>query len=268
MKPLSDSFRWLALTFCCLAGSAQAELVWQPVSSDHGSHRGPKQFQLRGIETSDARVALIRPDLEAVPLALAAGAVRVKGTGTNNYHALVAIAERGGRRDTATRYLYMHGKPSGHSPSELLARPATGLQIIPAPLPREHWRYETRKAYRFELRFDGELLPEQPVTLRTAAGSLQDLLTDREGILTLVLPEDFDEIKKGRRKNKPGEWQLTSYIQQNGVIHHSSLSAPYSPSPANWQSYALGWLVAGLGFGGGLLINRRLPAQARRRKSR
>jgi len=254
--------------------AAQAQLVWQPVpaaSDSHGGHGGHgkraagKPFELQGIVDGQPSVALYQPDLSSTVLPLEGAQVAVKSTGVNNYHALVARQTSATTESVAIRYVYLNGKPSGHSPSELLAEPLARLEIVPAPLPREHRRYETRKPYRFEVRFDQQLMSQQPITLSTQGGTRLDLLTDEQGVLTLTLPEDFAEIKPGRRNNRPLEWQLTTYIQDRGVLYNASLSAPYHPSPANWQSYGLGLAVAALGFGVGLGVNRRLPVQSRRK---
>ena len=272
-----------AVLMLCPVAASQAQLAWQPAMhaatshAGHGKHeghgkkavsghRGPKRFQLTGQLESTVDISLIRPDLTTVEMPNNGDNVTVRPSGMGNYHELVARQSAAGREDVAVRYLYMNGKTSGNSPSDLLAQPLSRLQLIPAPLPREHRRYLTRKPYQFEVRFDGELMPEQPVTLRTQGGSQQDLLADKRGILTVVFPEDFEEIHKGRRKNRPGDWQLSTYIRMDDVLYRTSLSAPYSPSPANWQSYSLGALVAALGFGVGLVANRRVPEQSRRKK--
>ncbi len=250
--------------------AAQAQLVWQPVLTAPGAHGGHgkrpgKQFRLKGERAGQHSVVLHQPDLALQSLIPDEGVVTVSSTGMNNYHALVARQASAESEAVALRYLYLNGKPSGHSPSELLAQPLSRLEIVPAPLPREHRRYETRKPYRFEVRFDQQRMPQQPITLSTQAGTRLDMLTDEQGILSLTLPEDFAEIKPGRRNNRPLEWQLTTYIRDQGVIYNTSLSAPYHPSPANWQSYGLGLAVAALGFGVGLAVNRRLPQQSRRK---
>lgn len=260
---------WLVLLALYLP-AAQAQLVWQPVPAapdghgGHGKRPAGKPFELQGMQDEQPAVVLYQPDLSSAPLTLQGSQVRVNSTGVNNYHALVARQRSATHESVALRYVYLNGKPSGHSPSELLAEPLARLEIVPAPLPREHRRYETRKPYRFEIRFDQQLMPQQPITLSTQGGPRLDLLTDKQGMLTLTLPEDFAEIKPGRRKNRPLEWQLTTYIQHQGVLYNTSLSAPYHPGPANWQSYGLGLAVAALGFGVGLGVNRRLPVQSRR----
>ncbi len=254
--------------------AAQAQLIWQPVAAASDAHRGHgghgkrpagKPFQLQGEMSGQPEIVLYQPDLSSQPLILAGNQVSVRSTGVNNYHALVARQTTATTESVAIRYVYLNGKPSGHSPSELLAQPLSRLEIVPAPLPREHRRYESRKSYRFEVRFDQQLMPQQPIMFSTQAGTRLDLLTDDNGILALVLPEDFAEIKKGRRNNRPLEWQLTTYIRDQGVLFNTSLSAPYHPSPANWQRYGLGLAVAILGFGVGLGVNRRLPVQSRRK---
>lgn len=252
-----------------------ADLTWEPPSGEasHGHSHGRRgnTFQLTGARTGhDAtavEVTLIHPDLETRSLPLSHQQTRVGSTGMGNYHALVARQKGTTYEFTAIRYLYLHGRPTGHSPSELTEYPISKLELVPDPLPREHWRYVTSKPETFRLIFDGQPLMNSPVTLTTRAGTEHTLLTDNDGVLRVVFPEDFAEVIPGRRKNAPGEWQLSSYIRKEGVLYRTTLSGAYSPNSHHWQSYTLGVAVAGLGFGAGLLLNRRLPMQNRRRKS-
>ncbi|MCV6590985.1 MAG: hypothetical protein OIF57_18485 [Marinobacterium sp.] len=242
-----------------------AESQAQPAPPAAGHRRG-KTFVLNGDLSAEVKVQLYRPDFDTTVQTLQGSQLKLKPSGVGNYHALVAHQQGEGFEHTAVRYVYLNGKPSGHSPSELLAQPLSRLEIVPAPLPREHRVYTTAKPARFEIRFDGYPVPQQPITLTTAAGTQLDLLTDDQGVLLLNFPKDFSEVIPGRRQTPPGDWQLSSYIRDDGVVYRTSLSGAYSPDPGHWLSYGLGALVACIGFGAGMVVNRRLPVQPRRAK--
>ncbi|WP_428036288.1 hypothetical protein [Amphritea sp.] len=261
MRTLTCIFFWM------LASVAQADLYWQPEPVKGGGHGGPKLFRL--IDQSplaQSAAMLLHSDLQRSPLEPQGGVYRVKATGKNSYHALVATEQGNDFQHMAVRYLYFSGKPVDTSPSDLLAEPLGALEIVPDPLPREHWRYTSGKTYRFIVQFKGEPLQEQPVLVMTALGSTEILHTDADGVLTIAIPDDFTHVVAGVRANPPGELRIFSELKRDGIGYQTSLSTAYFVNESSWKSANLG---AGVALGGllfGFWLNRRLPAHSRRKK--
>ncbi|MGM0594862.1 MAG: hypothetical protein ACQETD_10020 [Pseudomonadota bacterium] len=244
-----------------MAIPVQAAMVWQPAPKEgapqgHGGHRGGKPFQLS--EGEGAAAALWLPTRVRRPLPLAANQqVMVGSTGVDNYHLLYAKKRRGGSEQVALRYLYKHGKPSGESPSALLEAPKAQLEIVPAPLTREHQRYQSQKPFNFIVRFNGEPLSGKAITLTTSNGSALKGETDRKGRFTLHLPDDFAEVKPGRRSNPPAEFVLVAEHEGGGTHYQTTLSAPYYVSPSHWRSTGGGVAAMFAGVLTGFVVLRR-----------
>ncbi len=265
----SGGMRRLILILWLLAPAAQADLHWKPyVNGAKGQHgHGAKVFQLVDLTPAAIQTAeLLHSDLERSALQAESDLYQVKGTGKNNYHALVAREDGESYRRMAVRYVYFNGKPVDESPSDMLAVPLGAFEITPSPLPREHWSYTSGNTYAFELTFAGEPLADQPVLVMTEYGGSEILHSDGQGNLEIVIPNDFTDVQPGRRANPPGELRLFSELQREGIEYQTSLSAAYRVSSESWKSTSLG---AGVALGGlifGLWLNRRLPAHSRRKK--
>ncbi|MDX8401857.1 MAG: hypothetical protein R8K47_04430 [Mariprofundaceae bacterium] len=253
-------WRWL---LACVAAVVLAEpaaaMVWQPVPQkvDHAHRRSaPKLFVLQ--DGDGASVRMVRPDLSKQPLRPEAdGRFVVRPTGIEFYHALVAEREHNGVHENAIRYFAMFGRPSGKSPSDLLAMPKAALEIVPDPLPREHWRYMAHHPARFRIRFQGRPLANAIVSLRTNHGTRLDAETDAGGIVEFLLPDDFPATKPGWRNNAPGEFVVQAAFESGGKRYASTLSAAYTVDPAHWQSRSGGAAIAFAGGLAGLLIGLR-----------
>ncbi len=239
----------------CLAGTSPASaMVWQPtpVKHEHTNHpmrQAPQQYVLD--DGNGAAIRLQLPDLSEQPLTqVEHGKVSVASGKMEYFHALVAERIAGDRHDAAIRYLHFFGKPSGHSPSELLASTHTPLDIVPDPLPREHWSYLSGRAFSFVLHFNGEPLAGQAIDLQTSNGSVQRFVADQDGRLRIELPDDFAEVSPGRSNNRPAEFVLATAHYSGGMQYTTTLSAPYNPNPSHWQSLPLGVAV----MSGGLLL--------------
>ncbi len=255
---------------CLLAAAmmpwqAEAAMHWQPAPKKHahGGHdrSAGKAFVL--VAGEGASVSLIDPYLDSKPLDLAGQKVVVKSTGKGNYHALVAKREHVAGSESAVRYVYMHGRPPGTSPADITALDKSLLEIEPAPLAREHWRYYSGTEASFILRFQGHSLPFTDVVMTTANGTTATFKTDDLGRLTVLIPEDFTDVQAGRSNNRPSEFVLQASHSDINQLHTTTFSSDYFVNPNHWQSTMYGLVVVI----GGMLIGWLLVRRKRKEKS-
>jgi hypothetical protein len=218
--------------------------------------RAAGQQQLMLANGDGATIRLWKPDLTSIVLEVQHGGITIPNTGMDNYHALVATRTWSNLEDTLIRYEYLRGKPSGHSPAELAALPKSTLEIVPDPIPREHYRYLGNHAWRFLLRFNDTPLADTAVTLITVNGTRLEGKSDPKGRVSFVIPDDFPKGTSGRANNKPGELWLTAEHQNAGITYHTTLSAAYFTDPAHWQSKSLAAAVFAIGLLAGGLVGR------------
>jgi hypothetical protein len=227
---------------------ATAALVIRPVPADPHQHnrRAGKLFKLS--EHQDARVTLLTPDLQSRELPMSNDRISFKPSGQDNYHVLLASRQHQGVQQTAIRYVYGFGKPTGYSPSQLTALEKAPLEIVPNPLPREHWHYRAGDRIAFVVRFQGVPIASTPVSLSTRHASILQAMTDTQGRVFFNLPDDFPETRPGRNNNPASELLVHSKYSENGKDYATWLSADYQADPRHWQHRNLGALVAGGGF--------------------
>ena len=262
IKIINKKIAMLAGLVICISHPIQvmAVMKWQPAPMKH--HKGmdhsrmaAKSFQL--TEHHDAKVFFWKPDLKSKLLPLDNDQVKVKPTGMDNYHALVAKRRSNNLTEVAIRYPYMRGKPSGFSPKRLTGGVKASYEIMPAPLPREHRRYNAAKDAVFVLRYEGQPVKNTAAILTTANGTTLKATSDRNGAIRFTLPDDFSETKPGRRNNKPAEFVVFSEYSNKDRIYKTSFSAPYHVDPSHWRSTQLGTAVLVFGFLSGVVITRR-----------
>lgn len=244
-----------ALLAALIIPHAEAAIHWSPMPQKHGAmhqRNAAKVFMLS--DGKGATVHLVTPHLDARPLALEKGHVSLSATGIDNYHALVAVQKDDQATDIAIRYVYMHGKPSGHSPSEITAFAKSRLEIVPDPLPREHWRYISGEAIHLIARFNEAPLANRELVLTTSNGSRLTATTSAEGRASFILPDDFARVKADRRGNRPGEMLVTLMHEDNGHRYTTTLSHDYHVNPSYWQSSRLGIGVVAAGMFAGIVL--------------
>ena len=253
-----------------LSANVAADIFWQPYSQaepGHHAHKKSKSLQLSNLPNEiPVDIKLVHSDLEISTPSLSNDVLKLQPTRKGNYHALVATLETPDSYQQAVRYPYMNGKPVDFSPSDLLAYSTGPLRIVPSPLPREHWRYETDKTYLFKVTFNNKPYKEQPILVSTSNGSTDVLQTDSSGLLKLHIPDDFTNVVPGKRKNPAAEIRLFANTRTDSIRYTTSFSAPYSPNPSHWKSTPLGALAAAFGLMAGLFVIRRLPEHSRRPK--
>lgn len=262
-----------AVPLLFLAAQAQAGMVWsaRPVENGagnahqhhqsqqhaHGQQRKAKRFYLHGGQ--GARVEFWLPSTEQRPLSLndEDASVALHSTGMVSYHLLMATRQQPGRVETALRYHYMRGKPTDYSPATLVKAKKSQLELVPNPLPREHWRYQSLKPADFIVRFNGKPLTNKELRLTTSLGSSMKLSSDEHGRVRFLLPDDFTQVKPGRKNNPTAEFFVEVAHQESATDYHTSYSADYYVSPSHWQSTMAGFGAMLVGFVGGLAIIRR-----------
>jgi hypothetical protein len=92
-------------------------------------------------------------------------------------------------------------------------------------------------------------------------------MSDAEGRVVVALPDDFNDVKAGRRANKPAEFVLHADHSIQGVDYVTTLSADYHVNPSHWRSTAGGLLAMLVGFVGGLIVVRRKSGGTKEKKN-
>lgn len=262
IKNISKKLSALAVVMLWInhPGQVMAVMKWQPAPMKHHhgmnhDRRAGKSFQL--TEHQGAKVFFWKPNLKSSLLPLDNDQVKVKATGMDNYHAIVAKKRSGNLTEVAIRYPYMHGKPSGFSPRALTHGVKASYEIVPSPLPREHRRYHANHDSVFVIRHEGQPVPKVAVSMMTANGTTLKQVSDRNGAVRFTFPDDFAETRPGRRNNKPVEFVVFSEYAANGHHYKTTFSNNYHVDPGHWQSTELGAVVLAFGFISGVVITRR-----------
>ncbi|MFK5894729.1 MAG: hypothetical protein QM504_16030 [Pseudomonadota bacterium] len=250
---------------------SHAELLWSPkpdkiktltkspITSTGHQHGQSKEKAFYLKDNKNARVKYINPALKIVELNAQEHTNKyiVPKSGMDNYHALVAERSTDTLHESSLRYFSMRGKPSGTSPENLIKQHKLPLEIIPQPMIREHWRFYTQNKHMFQIFFDNKPVVDTWVILKTSNGTTLDAKTDSNGNVAFILPDDFKNIKAGRRANKPQEFMLRTTYTSNNITYKTNFTAPYSVNPSHWKSNAGGLLALSVGFISGLVIMRR-----------
>ncbi|RMH60572.1 MAG: hypothetical protein D6678_05490 [Zetaproteobacteria bacterium] len=243
--------------------NAQAAMHWESVPHKVTMahiRSAPQMFRLEDGTGASAR--LMQPDLAVHPLPLAGdGRVTIKPDGKEYFHVLIAERDTPSGHESAIRYFHLFGRPTGVSPERVTDARKTALEIVPDPLPREHWSYLSNHSFEFVLRFNGKPLADHPVTLTTSNGTELTLKSDANGRVRLTFPDDFPEVHPGFMHNKPAGFTLRLAHVSQGKRYLTTLAGDYRTDPAHWQSFYGGVLVAG----GGVLLGGFLGWRLRRR---
>lgn len=159
-----------------------------------------------------------------------------------NYHWITAREESADTVKMASTAWYF-GNP-GDSPKDLLKTVKHELEIVPAPLPREHGLYRESEKWRFLLRFKGQPLAGQTLTLETEFGSRSNFLTDAAGFATVLFPRDFKPVAKdagGHAGHGPrrGKFVLATEKQDGDKRYLTAFNLSYGEDGDRDKS--LGW---------------------------
>jgi hypothetical protein len=241
------------LSLCGVTLAAEGVSPPAQTESAHG-HRSEKRIFLANGD--GARITLWKPDLSTEALTLEHGSVAMPKTGMDNYHAIVAEKDWGDHKEAVIRYEYRHGRPSKQSPSKLAAQQKTEFEIVPDPIPREHYRYHSQQHWGFLIRFNGQPVSDREVRLKTSNGTQLSAISDRDGRVAFRIPDDFPDLIEGERDKRLSQFTASSEYLQGGKRFTTQLNADYRINPSHWQSTRWGLLVIGIGFITGGFIGR------------
>jgi len=231
-----------------------------PKPAQHNRHAA-RRIMLENAE--GASVTLWKPDLTRQPLTLSQGGFALRGSGMDNYHAIVVERWWGDSKESLIRYEYLFGRPSKHSPRELAGAVKTELEIAPDPIPREHYRYYSDQTWGFQLRMHGLPAAGIPLTLRTQNGTTLEAVSDDTGRVSFHLPDDFPDVVSGHRDTRSAAFTISAEKRESGIAYHTTLAADYHLNPSHWQSTPLGMLAAGFGLLAGGLLGRVKSTEAK-----
>lgn len=178
-----------------------------------------------------------------------------------NYHWVVARQETAGEVRVASTAWYFSNP--GMAPTELLQQSRHELEIVPAPLPREHSAYRESDKWRFIVRFQGQPLANQPLTLETEYGSRSRYVTDAAGIATVLFPRDFQPAAAGQDSHGPrrARFVLATEKDDAGKRYLTAFNYSYSPDADRNRSLAWGAAFGVLGMIAATPLLRRRPAR-------
>lgn len=178
------------------------------------------------------------------PVGAAGASIESVAPQVGNYHWIVAREESADTVRVASTAWYF-GNP-GDSPKDLLAVPKHELEIVPAPLPREHRSYREAEKWRFLVRLDGKPLAGQQVVMETEFGSRSTAVTDAAGHATLVFPRDFKPVAQegdaGSEARRRARFVLSTEKEAGGKHYLTAFNHAYSQDPERNRS--LGWGAA------------------------
>jgi hypothetical protein len=138
----------------------------------------------------------------------------------------------------------------------LTAQQKTEFEIVPDPIPREHYRYHSQQRWGFLVRFNGQPVRDLEVRLQTSNGTHLSTTSDAEGRVVFRIPDDFPDLVEGERDRRLSQFTASSEYIQEDKRYTTQLNADYRINPSHWQSTPWGLLVIGVGFIAGGFIGR------------
>lgn len=231
------------------AGDTSAGWTHAPLLLPAGRGRGDQPMRLKGLNADC--VTVFAPGGPAEhrerQLPIEAGLARITPAAPmmGNYHWVQAREVTDLMVHVASTVAYFANP--GDAPDTLLRESRSELEIVPMPLPREHSRYRESERWPFLVRWRGQPLAGQALTLETANGSRSRVVTDAAGVATVVFPRDFDPAAlsdQAGHERASAAFVLSTEHRDDGIHYLTAFNQTYSPEPA--RSRSLAW---GAGFG-------------------
>ncbi|MDP2431244.1 MAG: hypothetical protein Q8O33_04375 [Pseudomonadota bacterium] len=179
----------------------------------------------------------------------AAGRFQLQAGGVGNYHWLLAREETSEAVKVASTAHYFSNP--GPAPTAMLARPKSELEIVPAPLPREHNRYRENQEGEFLLRFQGQPLPGATLRFASNAGTQASFTSDAAGRARVRFPDDVKEAATGhgghggRASNR-----FVLAVEHDAGGRHYLTTFNYSYAEDAYTNRSLAWGGGFLALGG------------------
>ncbi len=234
-----------------------------------GGDRAATRLRPIGIDATELQVFAADglPDRRKVTVPVAADGARVEPVAPQigNYHWIVARSEKDNEVRVASTVVYFSNP--GAAPTAMLTAPKHELEIVPAPLPREHGAYRESEKWTFVVRFSGAPLADQPVTLDTEFGSRSSFVSDRQGRVVVLFPRDFKSSASAPREGghdlgpRPAAFVLAAERDDNGKHYLTAFNYSYAPDADRGKSLAWGAAFGMLGMGAATPLLRRRPAK-------
>lgn len=244
------------------AGQRPAMRVWtqQPLllpAMARGGDRAAAVLRPMGIEAAEVQVAAADGPAErrrvGYPVGPDGARIQAAGPMVGNYHWLTARQESDNEVRVASSVWYF-GNP-GVAPTELLKESRHELEIVPQPLPREHSSYRESEKWRFLVRWQGQPLANQPLTLETEFGSRSRYVTDAAGVATVLFPRDMAppaEGAAGQEGHGPRRAKFVLATERTGEAdgrrYLTAFNFTYSADPDRERSLAWGAAFGALGM--------------------
>lgn len=182
-------------------------------------------------------------------LAMGLGGAKLDKPPAGGFHMLTAREESASAVRVAST-VYYFGERGAKNPTAMFMQQKNELEIIPQPHPREHSRYRANENWQFLVRFNGQPLPKQKVTLQTSNGSSMELYTDAQGVVRVPIPDDFKPVATmqagtghGHGMRRGADFVLATERQEGSKSYLTAFNSTYGPDAYEGRS-----LVWGVGF--------------------
>lgn len=197
-----------------------------------GPGKFPDSFAVRG---SDA----------PYEVSLQRGRFALAPEGRGNYYWIAARAESPDTVTVAGTVRYFSNP--GPAPATMLEVAKSELEIVPEPLPREHWQYREGETWTFNLRFHGRPLTNAPIWFIGEHGARHRYMSDAQGRVRVTFPEDIPTTQNartgGHHQRQKSRFVLVAEHHDAGRRHLTAFNYSYAPSAMRGKS-----LMAGMGF--------------------
>lgn len=191
------------------------------------------------------------------------GTVSMRGKG-GYYWVQVREQTAHGIRFAATVQYFSNPGPA---PRGMLAVHKAELAIQPLRLPREHRHFRANEQWPFQVLYHGQPVAGITVELQTQQGTVQTLVSDKQGLVRVSFPDDFPaadntghEAHAHRRRS---DFVLTAVVKDKGQNLLSSFNYHYTPGAYADKSR---WLGAGFALLGMAVASPLLRGRARAKK--
>ncbi len=250
------------------------------IEENRFSSRKRAIFVVKNLEASTAQIFpptgkgqfpekyAIRGDGSAYPVTLKNGRFAISPERRGNYYWAMVQSKTAQSVITANTVKYFTAP--GPAPNAMLAVDKSRLQLIPDPLPREHWRYREGETWSFKLSFDGQPLSNVEVQMQTQQGLHQQLTSDENGVVRVTFPNDIVVSKaqhaNGHHRRPSSQFVLMAKHTDAGIAHHTTFNYQYGASAMHGKS-----LNAGFGFmalGGIFALPLLIPAKNKKKGGR